>query len=83
MTWRPFQTDRGRAVHTSASGVNTSTPMLSPTHQVHQLNRALSSGTRLRRVKVPTPTLALTRQATGPPSASIQTTSISWMSRLV
>jgi hypothetical protein len=41
--------------------------MLSPTHQVAALKRQWDQGTAPAASNVPTPTLALTRHATGPP----------------
>ena len=76
-SWRESHRARGRSDQTSTSGVKMSTPMLSPTHQVHQLNSRLSEGIRPRQWSRPTPQLELIRQATGPPIISSGTMSSS------
>src|SRR6266568_2879765 len=49
------------------------TPMASPTHQFPQLNRASACGVAPPSTIVVTPTVALTRQLTGPSSRNLST----------
>src|SRR5437870_3520470 len=64
---RRLQLARGSAIHRKSRGVTIRTPIVSPTHHVSQLIANPKGGTLPQRTRLPTPTVALTRQLTGPP----------------
>src|SRR5712691_11149272 len=73
-------TPLGSPAKTKASGVTRRTPMVSPTHHVHQLNEDCGHAMAPTMSNVPTPMVALTRQLSGPPSTRNLPTYRSWVS---
>src|SRR5262249_10286050 len=66
---RRRQLARGSASQLSTSGVAMRTPSVSPTHHVHHVITTSDHGIWPLATRVVTPTVALTRQLSGPPSS--------------
>ena len=66
---RRCQMARGSASQLSTSGVAMRTPSVSPTHHVHHVMTNSDHGIWPLTARVVTPTVALTRQLSGPPSS--------------